>query len=1277
MHTPRATARFTWLRTLAAVIVALGTLLHAASPVSAAPSTSVVISQVYGGGGNSGATFKNDFIELYNLGSAPVSVAGWSVQYGGATGTTWSKTDLAGMIQPGKYYLIQQGVGAGGTANLPTPDASGTIAMSATAGKVALVNSTTALSGACPTDGSIVDFVGFGTTANCFEGTGPTPAPSNINAVLRANNGATDTDNNNADFTAGAPNPRNSSFGTTTTAPSITTQPQSQAIASGQTATLTVAAGGTAPLSYQWYQGSTGDTTTTVGTNSASFTTPALNSTTSYWVRVTNSVSTADSATAIITVGAVADPCVQPATKISSIQGSGSSAAVTGAATVQGVVTAIFPGLNTINVQEEAADEDGNSATSEGIAVFMGSNFGTLTTNLVVGDLARISGTAGERVTSGASQTQLSGTITVVDCGVAGAPVTPVDVSFPLTALNDLERVESMLVRFPQELFIAEYFNYDRFGEIVLGLPLDGTDRFYTPTNIATPGAAANALAAQYALRRITLDDGVSAAAPASLPHPNGQPFSATNSFRGGDTVAGQIGVIENTFGIYRVQPTAYGAYTAKNPRAAAPAEVGGRLKVASYNVLNYFLSIDLTSSSSSGSCGPATTADCRGADSATELQRQRSKLLQALKTINADVYGLIELENTTGVDPLADIVDGLNALVGAGTFAYINTGTIGTDAIKVGLIYKPATVTPIGDYKILTEAFDPRFNTSRNRPALAQTFQENATGARFTVVVNHLKSKGSACSGDPDIGDGQGNCNLTRTAAAQALVDWLATDPTKSGDSDFLIVGDLNAYAKEDPITAIKIGSDGAAGTADDYINLIESRLGAFAYSYVFDGQAGYLDHALASKTLDSQVTGVTDWHLNSDEPDIFDYNDAVLDTGESSSEPKGFDVTDITSPFRTSDHDPVIVGLNLTRPNSAPVANSQSVTVAENGTATITLAATDVDNDPLTYIIVSGPQNGTLTGTGANRTYTPAANFNGTDSFTFKVNDGTVDSNIATVSIMITPVNDPPVASSQNVTVAENDTAAITLAATDIDGDALTYTIVSGPQNGTLTGTGANRTYTPAANFNGTDSFTFKVNDGTVDSNIATVSITVTLVNYLPIANSQSVTTVEDMAKAVTLTATDADNDPLTYTIVSGPQNGTLSGSGTNQTYTPKANYNGSDSFTFTVNDGTGDSNIATVSITVTPVNDVPVASNISATTKRNTAVRINILTNSTDADGDMLSVSALTTGANGTVALNNGVVTYTPRKNFTGTDRFSYTVSDGKGGTATATVTVTVTK
>ena len=166
----------------------------------------------------------------------------------------------------------------------------------------------------------------------------------------------------------------------------------------------------------------------------------------------------------------------------------------------------------------------------------------------------------------------------------------------------------------------------------------------------------------------------------------------------------------------------------------------------------------------------------------------------------------------------------------------------------------------------------DPRFIDTKSRPALAQTFEENATGARFTVAVNHLKSKGSACNdiGDPDAGDGQGNCSGTRTRAAQALVDWLATDPTGSGDPDFLIMGDLNSYAQEDPIDAIKAGSDDTAGTGDDYVNLIAAYQGLYAYSYTFDGQAGYLDHALANASMSAQVTGAADWHINSDEPDV-----------------------------------------------------------------------------------------------------------------------------------------------------------------------------------------------------------------------------------------------------------------------------------------------------------------------------------------------------------------------------------------------------------------------
>lgn len=172
----------------------------------------VVISQVYGGGGNSGSTYTHDFIELFNRGTNSVSLNGWSVQYASATGSSWQKTDLTNItLAPGQYYLVQQAQGSGGTTPLPTPDATGNIAMSGTAGKVALLNVNTVITSgtSCPTGPTVVDFVGFGSTANCFEGAGSTPAPSNTNAVLRASSGCTDNNNNAADFAAGLPTPRN------------------------------------------------------------------------------------------------------------------------------------------------------------------------------------------------------------------------------------------------------------------------------------------------------------------------------------------------------------------------------------------------------------------------------------------------------------------------------------------------------------------------------------------------------------------------------------------------------------------------------------------------------------------------------------------------------------------------------------------------------------------------------------------------------------------------------------------------------------------------------------------------------------------------------------------------------------------------------------------------------------------------------------------------------------------------------------------------------------
>jgi predicted extracellular nuclease len=240
----------------------------------------------------------------------------------------------------------------------------------------------------------------------------------------------------------------------------------------------------------------------------------------------------------------------------------------------------------------------------------------------------------------------------------------------------------------------------------------------------------------------------------------------------------------------------------------------------------------------------------------------------------------------------------------GPGTYAFVNTGVIGTDAIKLALIYKPAKVSLASPFSLLTAAVDARFNDAKNRPALAQTFTETGTGARFTVVLNHLKSKGSDCIdvGDPDLGDGQGNCNQTRTSAAAALVDWAASLAALGGDPDVVIMGDLNAHAMEDPITTLTAG--GFQSLPASFMDPQQR------YSYQFQGQTAHLDHALANGALAPQVTGATFWHSNTDEPVVLDYN----------LEFKTDDPFTADDPFRASDHDGIIFGLNLTG-GSVPV--------------------------------------------------------------------------------------------------------------------------------------------------------------------------------------------------------------------------------------------------------------------------------------------------------------------------------------------------------------------
>ncbi|WKZ44184.1 MAG: ExeM/NucH family extracellular endonuclease [Anaerolineales bacterium] len=586
--------------------------------------------------------------------------------------------------------------------------------------------------------------------------------------------------------------------------------------------------------------------------------------------------------------------CGEAATFIHDVQGSGLASPLDDTVvTIEGVVVGSFQGTGQFggfHVQEEDADADANPATSEGIFVYNSAN------TPLVGDRVRIQGTVDEFN----SLTELKNVTNFLNCASGNPLPTAATLSLPVTAVTDFEAYEGMRVTFPQALVISEYFNFDQYGEIVLT-----SERHLTPTAEFEPGSPEQQQAVQdFLLDKITLDDGRSVQNPDPALHPNGNVFDLSNLFRGGSTVANVTGVMDYSFGLYRIQPTQGADYVNANPRTATPEDVGGRLRIASMNTLNFFLTLDYPSGDPlDNKCGPLQNVECRGADSNQPLEftRQHDKLLAALTGLNADVIGLNELENTLGVNPLGDpngIVEGLNAAFGAGTYAYIDTGVIGTDAIRVGLVYKTSTVAPVGNFEILDSTDDPLFLDTKSRPSLAQTFEELATGERFTVVVNHFKSKGSACTdvGDPDLGDGQGNCSQTRKNAAIALVNWLATDPTNSGDPDFLIMGDLNSYDKEESIDAIRAGG---------FTDLAFQFHGEDAYSYVFDGQTGYLDYALANNTLLGQVTGMTDWHINSDEPDLIDYDTSFKKPAQ--------DLIYAADPYRSSDHDPVVVGLNL----------------------------------------------------------------------------------------------------------------------------------------------------------------------------------------------------------------------------------------------------------------------------------------------------------------------------------------------------------------------------
>lgn len=973
----------------------------------------VRISQVYGGGGNSGATFKNDFIELFNAGSSTQDLTGWSVQYNSASGTgTWQVTPLSGSIAPGKYFLIQESQGAGGTVNLPTPDVTGTIAMSATSAKVALVASTTALTGACPSPD--VDFVAYG-TVNCSEGssTGATSAPilTNTTADFRAGGGCTDTNVNSADFVtpASAPNPRNSASaanpclsignvtlpegdsGTTpfTFVASLNVAASTDVTFTATTADVSATAGSdytalnAAPFTITAGQLSTnvvvlvnGDTiaepdetftvtlanvvgaagsqlvatgtiqnddaaaitlsfspttlpggtegvnySQTLTVNNASvcsFSTsgtlppgvgltfsganntallsgvPTLSGSFSFTVSASCTEGSTSQLYSNVAIAFACETGTKTSTPVHTIQGSGTTSPLVGQVVeIEGIVVGSFMGASAPEgyyVQEPDATWDASPATSEGIYIFDPG-----TTPPAAGTRIRVKGTVSEFGPAGFTMTEL-GSPTKQICST-GNPFTRTTVTLPVQTAGDLERYEGMAVQFTQQLVVVANFNLAAFDELGLAPQV-----LFAPTqdpNQATwaPNTDLNARSIVY------LNDASSVSNTNLFPTlfpPGG--LSASNPIRGGarvnydpvsQTVTPLQGVLDERNSQYDLETSVSPTFdNTSNPRPAVPV-VGGRIKVVSANVLNFF-----------------TTIGSRGAQTTTEFNNQRAKVLAELSSMNGDIYGLSEVQNFddgntgTGSNHYTNVaaqslVDGLNSIFGAGTYTFIDTlplGTSnGTDAIRCVIIYKPSVVTPVG-------APAEYYQNDTNRPTLAQTFQP-ANGAKasqqtFTVAVNHFRSKSSACGAGSD-DPLQGNCNGLRLNMATNVVTWLSgnptNDPAPAASRKLLLIGDFNTYYGEDPIQYF---------VSHGYSNLIFSLIGPQAYSYNFGLQNGYLDHAMVNGAFNPLIKNVAEWHINADEP-------SALEALNSSSKPAASNYV-AQDQFAASDHDPILIGLN-----------------------------------------------------------------------------------------------------------------------------------------------------------------------------------------------------------------------------------------------------------------------------------------------------------------------------------------------------------------------------
>jgi 5'-nucleotidase len=807
---------------LGLVAAPLGLVSSALSAQASPDGTKVVISEVYGGGGNSGATLKSDFIELYNPTETAISLSGKSVQYRSSAGgapTSGSRGvfELTGSIPAESHWLIKAADGTGGTTDLPTADATSDFTMSGSGGQVYLANQTGALTlaeGSVVDNQAVIDLVGYGTSTRTFETT-PTASTSNTTSAARDSTG-TDIDDNKADFTLGAPDPENSGGGG----------------------------------------------------------------------------------------GPEEPPPADPVDRtIPEIQGSGDASPIVDTlVTTTGVVTAAYPtgGFDGFYLQTPGSG-DADPATSDGVFIYTPSE----TDEVEIGDNVSVTGPVKEFF----GLTQVAARTDGVDVQTEVGAVKAAAVAYPDNDA-DRESLEGMLLDPQGDYTVTDNYSLNQYAEIGLA---SGTTTLRQPTDIARPGSAGYQAALEdIDARAVTLDDGASADflrneanQDIALPY-----LTSDRQIRVGAPVTFTEDVIlDYRFGAWKFQPTdqLMGDEPApamfEDTRTAAPEAVGGDVQVGTFNVLNYFSTTGVDANCTSfyydRDDNPITVNRCgeagpRGAADDENLGRQQVKIVKAINALGVDVVSLEEIENSAAFGQprdaaLAHLVAALNEDIGRQVWEFVpSPATVpeNEDVIRTAYIHKKSTIETVGPSEILD---DPAFVNARQ--PLAQVFKpaDGAEHQSFAVIANHFKSKGSGEPGDGDQGDGQGASNKARVAQAHALAGFADDFKESAGTEKVFLVGDFNSYTEEDPMHVLY-----DAG----YTNLVKED--GDKSTYLFGGLVGSLDHVLANEAANEDVTGVDVWNINSVEPIALEYSRF------------NYNATNFydQSPFRSSDHDPVVVG-------------------------------------------------------------------------------------------------------------------------------------------------------------------------------------------------------------------------------------------------------------------------------------------------------------------------------------------------------------------------------